>query len=58
MFTLLRMPWRPTNVTEVVMKDQHGDADVDHGVGSPKTPEEAKSGVARLCCIRNIAAFE
>ncbi len=55
--TLLRLPWPPTGVTEDVMKDQHGDADIDHGVIAPEHLEQSNSSVAtamvhqQQCCM-------
>ncbi len=54
---LLRLPWPPAAVTEVVMKDQHGDADIDHGVIDIGNLEQTNSSVAtamvrqKECCM-------
>ncbi len=53
----LRLPWPPVGVTEAVMKDQQGDAGIDHGVIAPENLEQLNSSAAmatvqqQQCCM-------
>ncbi len=54
---LLRLPLPPTGVTDVMMKDQHGDTGMDHGVIGCRKLEESNFSVAmamvhqQQCCM-------
>lgn len=54
---LLRLPWPSTGVTDVMMKDQHGDIGMDHGVIGFRKLEESNFSVVtamehqQQCCM-------